>query len=89
MTAGAAVLGTAALTEGIAAYFFRRTIIRQNAVTERTMKMSGTDWSIYGEKIKALKEPVLEQPHEDVFIQSKDGLKLHGTFLKKETVKRS
>ncbi len=88
MTAGAAVLGTAALTEGIAAYFFRRTIIRQNAVTERTMKMSGTDWSIYGEKIKALKEPVLEQPHEDVFIQSKDGLKLHGTFFKKGNSKK-
>jgi len=88
MTAGAAVLGTAALTEGIAAYFFRRTMIRQNAVTERTMQMSGTDWSIYSEKIKNLKEPVLAQPHEDVFIQSKDGLKLHGTFFKKGNSKK-
>lgn len=88
MTAGAAALGTAALTEGIAAYFFRRTIIRQNAVTERTMKMSGTDWNIYGEKIKSLKESMLEQPHEDVFIQSKDGLKLHGTFFKNGSAKK-
>jgi len=83
MTAGAAVLGTAALTEAVAAYFFKRTIVRQNAVTERTMKMSGTDWSIYGEKIRNLKEAVLALPHEDVFIQSKDGLKLHGTIFKK------
>ncbi len=88
VTAGAAVLGTAALTEGIAAYFFRRTIIRQNAVTERTMKMSGTDWSIYAEKIKSLKEPVLERKHEDVFIRSKDGLKLHGTFFQKGSSKK-
>ena len=29
---------------GIAEYFFRRTMVRQNAKTERTKKMSGTDW---------------------------------------------
>ena len=26
-------------------YFYRRTMIRQNAKMERTIKMAGTDWS--------------------------------------------
>lgn len=27
------------------AYFYRRTMIRQNAKMKRTIKMAGTDWS--------------------------------------------
>lgn len=84
IAAGVAVAGSAVMVEGIAAYFFRRTMIRQNTVTERTMKMSGTDWSVYMDRIKELRETVEAQPHEDVYIQSEDGLKLHGTWFKRE-----
>lgn len=73
---------TAALAEyGIASYFFRRTILRQNAKTERTMKMAGTNWDQYMPKMKEWKAWMLDQPHEDVWIRSYDGLKLHGTYF--------
>lgn len=71
----------AAVEYGIAAYFFKRTILRQNATTERTIDMAGTDWSQYMPRMKVWKEWMLEQPHEDVWIRSVDGLKLHGTYF--------
>ena len=41
----AALLGAAAAAEAAgSAYLYRRTMIRYNAKTERTMKMSGVDW---------------------------------------------
>ena len=44
----AAVLGVLAAAEaGGTAYFYRRTMKRYNAKTERTMKMSGVDWENY------------------------------------------
>ena len=43
--AGALAAASAAGT----AYFYRRTMIRQNAILERTMKMAGTDWSQYSD----------------------------------------
>ena len=69
------------LEYGIARYFFRRTMIRGNARRERTEKMSGTDWDQYIPGIRADKEWLLARPHEDVYITSRDGLKLHGTFF--------
>ena len=49
---GLAVAGTlaAAIAAGTA-YFYNRTMIRQNAIVERTMKMAGTDWSQYKEML--------------------------------------
>ena len=76
--AGAAA---AALDYGVAAYFFRRTILRQHAATERTMKMSGTDWSQYFPMMEERREKMMAHPHEDVYVTSQDGLKLHGTFF--------
>ncbi len=73
---------TAAAAEcGIAEYFFQRTMVRQNARTDRTKEMSGTDWDLYMPKIKKWKEWMLSQPHEDVFVYSEDGLKLHGNYF--------
>lgn len=73
---------SAAAAECVAAfYFFRRTMIRQNAKTERTKAMSGTDWERYMPKIRKWKEWMFAQPHEDVYIQSEDGLKLHGNYF--------
>ena len=44
----AALLGIAAAAEaGGTAYFYRRTMKRYNAKTERTIKMSGVDWEKY------------------------------------------
>lgn len=62
-------------------YFYRRTMIRQNAKTERTIKMAGTDWSQYSDFLAERKEYMLEKPHEDVYVTSFDGLKLHGVFF--------
>ncbi len=77
---GAAALGAAG-EYALARYFFRRTILRQNAKRGRTMNMSGTDWDLYIPKIHEDKEWVRNQPHEDVFITSHDQLKLHGSFF--------
>lgn len=80
---------TAAVAEyGIASYFFRRTMLRQNAKTQRTIDMAGTDWEQYMPKMKVWKAWMLEQPHEDVWIRSADGLKLHATYFPGEGTKR-
>lgn len=66
---------------GIAAYFYRRTMIRGNAKKERTMKMAGTDWNQHMAFIKERKDLMMSQPHEDLWIESFDGLKLHATWF--------
>ncbi len=75
--AGALVAGGAAET----LYFYRRTMIRQNADLKRTMKMAGTDWSQYSDILAERKAFMLEQPHEDVYQESFDGLKLHAVYF--------
>lgn len=62
-------------------YFYRRTMIRQNAKMERTIKMAGTDWSQYKEMLATRKRFMLKQKREDVYIQSFDNLKLHGVYF--------
>ena len=81
----AVLLGLAGATAGEiagSAYFYRRTMMRYNAKRERTIKMSGVDWEQYYDKIRPRREWMMGQPHEDVYIQSQDGLKLHGTYFK-------
>lgn len=80
--AGAALLGLASAGIGGTAYFYRRTMRRSEAKTERTVKMSGTDWKQYEPFMQERKRWMLEQPHRDVYIKSKDGLKLHATYFK-------
>lgn len=75
--AGALVVAGAIET----AYFYRRTMIRQNADVKRTMKMAGTDWSQYSDILAERKAFMLEQPHEDVYQNSFDGLKLHASYF--------
>lgn len=65
----------------VSAYFYRRTMKRNRAKVERTMKMAGTDWNQYADFIGKRKDYFLSQPHEDVWVTSDDGLKLHGTFF--------
>lgn len=78
----AAVLGVIAVAElGIAAYFYRRTMIRSNAKTERTIKMAGTDWSKHMPFIQARKEAMLLEVHSDEWIMSEDRLRLHATWF--------
>ncbi len=79
---GAAVVGITALVEvSIAAYFYRRTMIRSNAKTDRTIKMAGTDWGKHMPFIQARKEAMLQEKHSDEWIISGDGLRLHGTWF--------
>ena len=53
----AALLGIAAAAEaGGTAYFYRRTMKRYNAKTERTIKMSGVDWMQYMPMMKERRE---------------------------------
>lgn len=73
--------GAAVLDVGIAEYFFRRTMMRQHADTSRTIKMSGTDWDKHMPMIQECKARMLEYEHEDVFITSGDGLRLHATWF--------
>ena len=55
---------------------------RYNAKTERTMKMSGVDWEQYFPIMHKRSAWMMEQPHQEVWIRSRDGLKLHGTYFK-------
>ena len=71
----------AAAGGGITAYFYKRTMMRSRARTERTMKMSGTDWSRYFPVMQERRAWMMEQPHEDVWLMSEDGLKLHATYF--------
>ena len=71
----------AAASAGETAYFYRRTMIRNNAKRERTMKMSGTDWSQYEPLLKERKEFLMAQPHQDLYQNSFDNLKLHATYF--------
>lgn len=73
-------IAAAAVETGIAGYFFRRTLIRSNAKTERTQKMAGTDWDQYLPGIKENKQWLDMQKKEKVTITSGDGLKLYGSF---------
>ncbi len=66
---------------GGSAYFYRRTMKRSKAKVERTMKMSGTDWNQYRPLIEERKEYMMAQPHEDVYLRSGDGLRLHATWF--------
>lgn len=66
---------------GASIYFYRRTMKRGNAKKERTMKMAGTNWEQYFPVIEEKKQQMLFRPHEDVWIRSRDGLLLHGTFF--------
>lgn len=78
----ALLLGAAAAAEaGGTAYFYRRTMKRYNAKVERTIKMSGVDWESHFPFMHERSDWLMAQPHEDVWIRSKDGLKLHGTYF--------
>lgn len=66
---------------GETAYFYNRTMVRNNVDRERTMKMAGTDWSQYWTLIQKRKAYLLSQPHEDVYQTSFDHLKLHASYF--------
>ena len=78
VAAGAvAVAGEYAITS----YFYNRVMVRANAKREKTQKMAGTDWDKYIPHIRECKAKLAELPHEDMYIQSGDGLKLHATYF--------
>ncbi|MDY3862254.1 MAG: alpha/beta hydrolase [Ruminococcus sp.] len=56
-------------------------MIRSNVKTERTIKMAGTDWGQHMNFIGKRKEYMLSLPRKDVYINARDGLKLHGTYF--------
>ena len=75
--------------DALARYFLRRTLMRGKADNKRTQKMAGTDWSVYLPFMEENRQWFLSQPHEDVYIQSEDGLKLHGTYFPGKDPKRA
>lgn len=77
----AALLGLGLAETGGSVYFYRKTMMRGKAKTKRTMKMSGVDWEAYYKTIRPKSEWMMAQPHEDVWIESKDHLKLHATYF--------
>ena len=57
----ATVLGMLTAAElGGCAYFYRRTMMRNNVKVERTMKMAGTDWSQYAPLLEERKKWMME-----------------------------
>lgn len=82
LKAAAAGIGIAAAATGWEiAYFYRRTMKRGKAKTERTIKMAGTDWNQYMELIQERKTAMMARPHSDQWQESYDGLKLHATYF--------
>lgn len=73
----------------IASYFFKKALIRSNAKREKTQEMSGTDWDLYIPRIRKCKEELAACEHEDVYIDSQDGLKLHATYFPNGTSKKA
>lgn len=71
----------AAAGVGETAYFYRRTMKRNNAKVERTMKMAGTDWNQYAPLLQERKAFMLAQDHREISQMSFDNLKLHATFF--------
>lgn len=72
---------TAAAGVGESVYFYRRTMKRGKAKTDRTIKMAGTDWSQYTDFIAERKDQLLARPNEEVSIEAQDGLMLHATYF--------
>lgn len=90
IAAATGLLAAAGIGETV--YFYNRTMKRGNAKTDRTIKMSGTDWAKYFPLMDERKEFVMAQPHNDVYITSFDGLKLHATYfpaIKSSDVKKT
>ena len=79
IAAAAGLLTAAGIGETV--YFYNRTMKRGNAKTDRTIKMSGTDWEKYFPLIEKRKEFVLAKEHRDVYVTSFDGLRLHATYF--------
>lgn len=79
IVAAAGILAAAGVGETV--YFYNRTMRRNNAKTDRTMKMSGTDWEKYYPLMEERRTFVMAQPHRDVYTASFDGLKLHATYF--------
>ena len=61
----AGILAAAGIGE--TAYFYQRTMKRNNAKVEKTIKMAGTDWSQYAPLLEERKAFMLAQAHEDVY----------------------
>ena len=79
IVAAAGILAAAGVGETV--YFYNRTMKRGNAKTERTTKMSGTDWQQYFPLMEERKGFVMAQPHSDEYVTSFDGLRLHATYF--------
>ena len=75
----AGILAAAGIGE--TAYFYQRTMKRNNAKVEKTIKRAGTDWSQYAPFLEERKAFMLAQTHEDVYQTSFDDLKLHATYF--------
>lgn len=83
MVGFAAVGVTAVVTSELllSFYFVKRTLMRSKAKVEDTMKMAGTDWSVYTPNIRRDREWLWQHEHESIKISSRDGLKLSGTIF--------
>lgn len=75
-------------TYAISKYFFNKIIIRKNTSVEKTKEMAGMEWDEYIPRIRECREMLIKQSHEDMYIKSNDGLKLHATFFPCEESKK-
>lgn len=88
--AGFAVTGAFAAAASellLSLYFVKRTLLRSKAKVEDTMKMSGTDWTVYTPGIQKDREWLWQHDHQPVTVLSRDGLKLSGTMFPVENAR--
>ncbi|KAH0789977.1 alpha/beta hydrolase [Histomonas meleagridis] len=71
-----------AFEAALISYFYRTTMIRKSVDQKQVIKMSGVDWEKYYPMMAERRSFMLNQSHEDVWTESQDGLRLHGTYFK-------
>lgn len=92
LAAAGALAVLLAASAGGTAYFFRSTILRKDSVQLSGGKVqeagtgpagmdTATEWNQYVPLITERRKWLLSQEREECFIQSHDGLKLHGTLI--------
>lgn len=65
----------------VSVYFFRFTILRKPTATMEKNINANTDWTKHIPFIEERRKWINVQEHKDVYVQSDDNLKLHGTLI--------
>lgn len=75
------VLALIAAELGVGICFFNKSAVRKKSSLKQTQSMTGVNWQQYDPERSRLIERLDNMPHEDCYIRSKDGIKLHARYI--------